>query len=51
MFLTSFALQEESSTFGQIVESIPRDASAMLVYALMAGFVFLIWVGSRKATR
>ena len=51
MFTLALALQESTSFFGQIIESIPRDASAILVYVLMVAFSVLIWVGSRKANR
>lgn len=49
MFSMALALQENSSFFGQLIESIPRDASAFLVYALMVVFCGLIWIGSRQA--
>ncbi|HEX6693383.1 MAG TPA: hypothetical protein VF035_01645 [Longimicrobiales bacterium] len=49
MFSLAMTLQESTSFFGQIVHSIPRDASAVLVYVLMAAFCGLIWVGSRQA--
>ena len=51
MFSLAQAAQETNSIFGQIVHSIPRDASAILIYVLMAGFTGLLVIGSRKANR
>jgi hypothetical protein len=48
MFLVAVALQQSGSTIGKMVRSIPHDASAVLIYVLMAGFVALILAGSRK---
>ncbi len=48
MFLIAIALQETGSTASRMIDSIPHDASAALVYILMAGFVALIVAGSRK---
>lgn len=48
MSVVAVVLQGSESTAGGIIESIPRDPSAFLVYALMVMFLGLIWVGSRK---
>jgi hypothetical protein len=48
MFVIAAAIQESGSTGGGFLHSIPHDASAALVYVLMAGFVALIVIGSRK---
>jgi hypothetical protein len=48
MFLAAVVIQESSSTGSRIIKSIPHDASAVLVYLLMAGFIALIVAGSRK---
>ncbi len=50
MFLFALALQESQSgsSMSRIIRSIPHDASAVLIYVLMAVFVGLIIVGSRK---
>lgn len=47
MFLVAIALQDSGSTISHMIRSIPHDASAALVYILMAGFVGLIVAGSR----
>lgn len=48
MFVAAVALQAPGSTMSKMVHSIPHDASAVLIYVLMIGFVFLIVAGSRK---
>ena len=47
MFLVAITLQDSGSTISHMIRSIPYDASAALVYILMAGFVGLIIAGSR----
>ncbi len=48
MFLSAIALQGSSSTASEMIRSIPHDAAAILIYALVAIFVGLIVRGSRK---
>jgi hypothetical protein len=50
MFVFAIALQSSESAVSRIIHSIPHDASAALVYALMIGFVALIVAGSRKSS-
>ncbi len=48
MFLIAIALQDSGSSMSRIIRSIPHDAAAVLIYVLMAAFVGLIIIGSRK---
>jgi hypothetical protein len=43
-----FAAQFGSLTARDIVADIPRDLNAVIVFALYAILLFLIWFGSRK---
>lgn len=33
-----------------LLSDIPHDAGAVVVYVLIAGFVYFIWKGNRKRT-
>ncbi|MEO5511067.1 MAG: hypothetical protein ABIV28_01405 [Longimicrobiales bacterium] len=48
MFVIALAIQESGSASRGIIQSIPHDASAILVYVLMGMFVGLIIKGSKK---
>lgn len=48
MPLLSVAAQDGGLTLHEVLYSIPHDVAAFVVYALVAGFVFFIWRGSRK---
>jgi hypothetical protein len=41
-------LQSDGLTFSQVLEGIPHDLPALFVYLLIAGFVSMIWLGSRR---
>jgi hypothetical protein len=49
--LNSILLVQSSSgsglTLGRILRDIPHDAPAMVVYALLIAFTYLVWRGSR----
>lgn len=47
MYLYAFLAEGGGLTFRDVLADIPRDGPAILVYALTAGMVFLIWRGSR----
>jgi hypothetical protein len=44
-------LQEGDITLGRVLSDIPHNASALVVYVLLAAFVYLIWRGSRSAQK
>lgn len=44
--MTSFILLD--LTLHEIIADIPHDFGAVLVYGLIAAFVGMIWMGSRK---
>lgn len=39
---------DDGLTIGDIVHDIPHDPAAFFVYALVALFIGLIWLGSRQ---
>ena len=39
---------DDGLTVSEVLRSIPHDAAAFFVYSLMAIFVGLIWMGSRR---
>jgi hypothetical protein len=45
--LTTFSAVLADLSIGQILSDIPRDAGAIIVYAVIGIFVGLIWLGSR----
>jgi hypothetical protein len=38
---------ESGLTFGRVLRDIPHDGPAMVVYALLIAFTYMIWRGSR----
>jgi len=49
--LLMIAVQESGGlTLGRILADIPHDGPAFVVYALIAGFVYLVWRGGRNKT-
>lgn len=46
-------LQSSSSgsTFSHMLHDIPHDKSAVVVYVLLFGFVYLIWRGNRPSKK
>jgi hypothetical protein len=42
------ALQDRGLTAGEVLRGIPHDAPALVIYAMVVGFGFLIWKGSRQ---
>jgi hypothetical protein len=49
MLATLMVLQDDGLTIAEVIRDMPHDAGALIVYALVAGFVIMIWRGSRKA--
>lgn len=45
---TALLIQEGGLTLRKVLADIPHDLPAVVVYVLLAGFVFMIWRGSRK---
>ncbi len=45
--LTTFSAVLVDISIGQLFSDIPRDAGALVVYAVIGIFVGLIWFGSR----
>ena len=48
MSVIALAIQSEGLTLREVVNGIPHDGPAILVYAMLAAFIGFIWVGSRK---
>jgi len=44
------ALQSSGLTIEQIIADIPRDAGALVAYAVLGAFFFMTWYGSRPET-
>jgi hypothetical protein len=40
--------QEDLLTLRDVLADIPRDIEAILVYLMFAGFIYIIWWGSRS---
>jgi hypothetical protein len=40
--------EEGTLTIGEVLADIPHDPAAFVVYALIAGSVWLIWKANRK---
>ena len=51
MFDIALLLQEDGLTLKRVLSDIPHDASALVVYVLLAAFVYLIWRGSRPGQK
>jgi hypothetical protein len=48
MFAIATVIQSEGLTFGEVIRGIPHDGPALVVYAMLVGFVGFIWLGSRR---
>ena len=49
--LLMIAVQESGGlTLGRILADIPHDGPAFVVYALIAGSLYLVWRAGRKKT-
>ena len=46
--IAAAVLQDDGLTFGDVVRNLPHDGAALVVYALVLGFVWFIWQGSRE---
>jgi hypothetical protein len=42
------ALQDNGLTVTEVIRDIPHDGPAIVIYAMLALFVGLVWAGSRK---
>ena len=51
MFSIALLQQDGGLTIGDIIADIPHDLPAIIVYVLLAGFVYLIWRGSRPSSK
>ena len=49
MPLLKIAAQDGGLTLHEVLTSIPHDAAAVVVYALVGGFIYFVWRGSRKS--
>lgn len=49
MLILMAVLQEDGLTFREVIQDVPHDAPAIVVYAMLALFVMFIWHGSRKS--
>jgi hypothetical protein len=50
MSILAMMIQADGLTLREVIWDIPHDASAMVVYAIIAVFVGFIWLGSRGGT-
>ena len=48
LLASALLMQEGGLTLRKVIADIPHDLPALVVYVLLAGFVFMIWRGSRK---
>ncbi|HSK18622.1 MAG TPA: hypothetical protein VK912_05745 [Longimicrobiales bacterium] len=48
MSVIALAIQSEGLTLNEVVNGIPHDGPAIVVYAMLLVFVGFIWRGSRK---
>lgn len=46
MFYSLIAVQDRLNAH-EILTGIPHDGPAFIVYALVLGFIYMIWLGSR----
>jgi hypothetical protein len=49
MYIARIAQQDDGITALEVLQNIPHDGPAMVVYVMLAVFVVLIWRGSRQA--
>ncbi len=47
MFMAMQQAVDDGLTMGEMLQDIPHDAGAIVVYALLLAFVGFIWYGSR----
>jgi hypothetical protein len=47
MFTIAAAVQSDGLTLGDVINGIPHDGPAMVVYALVLVFAGFVWLGSR----
>jgi hypothetical protein len=48
----AFALQsgDNGLTLHKVIADIPHDVASLVIYIMVAGFLFLIWYGSRAGS-
>lgn len=49
MFLVQEAV-DDGLTFAEVLQDIPHDAGAIVVYVLILTFIGFIWYGSRRTS-
>lgn len=42
-------LQDDGLTFREVVQNIPHDGPAIVIYLMLALFAGLVWAGSRNS--
>jgi hypothetical protein len=47
--LAMLVLQDDGLTFNTVIQDIPHDAPAIVVYLMLAIFAALVWLGSRRS--
>jgi hypothetical protein len=48
MYAALAAVQSDGVSIGEVLGSIPHDVPALVIYAMLLGFVGFVWMGSRK---
>ncbi|CAN5654464.1 hypothetical protein BH23GEM10_BH23GEM10_00540 [soil metagenome] len=48
MFAIAAAILQDGLTLSEVVQNLPHDAAAIVVYVLIISFGAFIWYGSRQ---
>lgn len=51
MFIMASVIQDDGLTFNEVLQNLPHDPAALVVYVLLLAFVGMIWHGSRQKTQ
>jgi hypothetical protein len=47
--LAMLVLQDDGLTFNAVIQDIPHDGPAIVVYLMLVVFAALVWLGSRRS--
>lgn len=48
-FLAIAVLQDDGLTFREVIQNIPHDGPAVVIYLMLALFAWFIWWGNRNS--